>query len=718
MNTSVSFDVILCINLCFTLSRGIGSGMGSEHNINGYKSNVQNGINPVNGHRNDRVNRLNGGYQPQDQNGRNLVVPNGHHESPVNEPKDMEIQQTNSHPNSHTNNHSNNSNKRKVNAPAPPETSQLSQQRPHRAVYASYCTPRDDGFVICCCALGYRLKMEGVRYPRLLLLPQNCFDSNGNVLSHFHLFYEFWDILRPFNHPEGRFRFYYAKIHAFSLTEYERVFFMEPYCITNDSQIESRFDGVDHVPSAPDNHRYGRHFEAMVLRPDEMIFNQMIAASYRIGPQIGMADIHKMIDISCRWTTIPKALDKDEWLLNVWRRDISRGNSTVTASSFVVAFFRDSNPWELYQQGFGQCEVVAVWMETASKLVKESKLIHTLVDPRILRVIMDYRPSNPMKPGNGRTVTKCANNTGSGGTCSFGANAVGAGSADSERLKAESQKVGDTAITDIVEEAVDTAVTVIDDSLGDDANVDIEADPENGKVHDGNDADYKSPKSPISPTLDVMESVDVMDSARRTVSAPEETMDSVRGSERTQNGDIDDGNGSNGNCNVLHNPYLDPLLMHQIKEFDPKKNEEFVSHHRSKWVTPPAPPSVSNSSMEDESQSIETVIETNPMGDAVQKSVVRQSAGDGMQETAVHKAAVQSPSTIQSTTEMNPPTDPPTNRMVNPPTNQMSITSPPPSQGTLSSSPSVDMNPRDPDEEDEKFEVGNDHKMLSLSASL
>lgn len=253
-----------------------------------------------------------------------------------------------------------------------------------RMAFVTYSIPSDDAFILNACVLGRRLKDEGVQSDRVLMVPFECFDSDGVLLPVFSVFHECFDSIRAMKHPPptARFPYYYFKIQAFSLTEYDRILFLEPYCITNDDQLElyceERSDR--RLPASP---RW--IYEAMLFEPNRPVFEHLMARTYGAAEVLGVGAVADLVRGAASWSEIENATDKNEWFYNVLQSEVTKGTAS---QSFVVAYFADADPWDLDAVGNGECTAVAVWMETARALIAESKGISTVVNPEILKAIV------------------------------------------------------------------------------------------------------------------------------------------------------------------------------------------------------------------------------------------------------------------------------------------------------------------------------------------
>eukprot|EP00483_Globobulimina_turgida_P000298 UN00298 len=224
---------------------------------------------------------------------------------------------------------------------------------------------------------------------RVLMLPYECFDSRGKLIDVYSVFLSFWDICIAINHSDA-YPYYYCKLHAFSLIDYANVMFLEPYCIINDDNLEIYYEEFEMIPCAPDNNNYGQSYEVMVIEPNNITFNSLYDACYSNKKQkaLSITDINELIASKYKWTTIANETDKDAWFLNVKQKEIK---NEQCCESFVIAYFMDANPWQIYSE-IGKdksCKCVAVrsWMESAWKLVKNVANIATLVNPQILKII-------------------------------------------------------------------------------------------------------------------------------------------------------------------------------------------------------------------------------------------------------------------------------------------------------------------------------------------
>ena len=255
--------------------------------------------------------------------------------------------------------------------------------------------PTDDSFILCSCVLGRRLKMEGLSFDRVLMLPFLCFDAAGSLLPIYKAFTECFDVIKPMDHrlpaAGGQMApYYYFKVQAFGLAEYEKVLFVEPYSITNDDQLDVYLDehSVDDLPAAPMLGALGGAcYETMMLKPDRRIFDHLMAATYGQNEVLPPDVVAAAIGRACRWTAIRNETDKEEWFYSVRQSEVVGPQQAATSRSFVVAYFADANPWDLGAAGGGRSEAVSEWMETARMLIAESAEIFTLVNPDILKAI-------------------------------------------------------------------------------------------------------------------------------------------------------------------------------------------------------------------------------------------------------------------------------------------------------------------------------------------
>lgn len=173
--------------------------------------------------------------------------------------------------------------------------------------------------------------MEGLSYDRVLMLPYSCFDVSGTLKPIFKAFSECYNVIKPLNHPEpaARFPYFYFKVQAFSLVEYEKVLFLEPYSITNDDQLDLYLDErpLSNLPAAPLNAQCGPEngcFETMMLKPDRNIFQHLMANTYGqhnvIAPDVVASKIQ-----GCQWTAISNETDKEQWFHYVRFMELQRG---------------------------------------------------------------------------------------------------------------------------------------------------------------------------------------------------------------------------------------------------------------------------------------------------------------------------------------------------------------------------------------------------------
>merc|ERR1712187_1023468 len=77
-------------------------------------------------------------------------------------------------------------------------------------------------------------------------------------------------------------------------------------------------------------------------------------------------------------------------------------NNDVAEGSFVVAYFCDQNPWDMYRIGHDSCIALTLWMQTAKELVQKCENIQMLVHPDVLKVINpDMGKEKEVMNGNG-----------------------------------------------------------------------------------------------------------------------------------------------------------------------------------------------------------------------------------------------------------------------------------------------------------------------------
>eukprot|EP00483_Globobulimina_turgida_P011256 UN11278 len=148
------------------------------------------------------------------------------------------------------------------------------------------------------------------------------------------------------------------------------------------------------IPCAPHSSNYGlgQSYQVMVIEPNNITFNSLYDSCYahKKQKQLSCEGITELIASKYKWTAIANSdeTDKDEWFLNVTRAQIEDGQC---CESFVIAYFEDANPWQIYseigKEKACKCVAVRVWMESAWKLVNDVANIATLVNPEILKII-------------------------------------------------------------------------------------------------------------------------------------------------------------------------------------------------------------------------------------------------------------------------------------------------------------------------------------------
>lgn len=281
---------------------------------------------------------------------------------------------------------------------------QIEQQRKKMKVggkgnaYVTYCLLTDE-FFLCCCTLGMRLQMEACKHPKILLLPSECFDANNTLIEDEKcaVLKRFYDVFYPVDiAADDVASWYLMKQFVFSLTEYDKLMFMEPYSILNDDQLEIYFDDFQVSPSSSSSggraacvfdDQHGCQYETFIAVPNQEIANKLYEGTYgdSAGGDLDEQTFHRLFESATQWQRIENETDKDEWLFTVTADDVDGGTAT---SAFVVAFFSDANPWDLHTGKDESCIAVRVWMQTARKLIKETPQICKVVSMRILKRIM------------------------------------------------------------------------------------------------------------------------------------------------------------------------------------------------------------------------------------------------------------------------------------------------------------------------------------------